>query len=158
MELFDVFAGALLAMLATSLGALLILLIRKIEGPLYSAMLAFAGGVMFFSAAEMLRGAFLTTEAAIIATGLVLGLAFILVLERSIPHLHILIRKKKITPAKTKAALISGTITLHNMPEGLAIASAFATSGPLGGLWHPQSRCRISPRGLPFPPRSRATG
>jgi ZIP family zinc transporter len=37
-------------------------------------------------------------------------------------------------PSKKKAAMVYGTITLHNVPEGFAIASAFAGSSPLGWL------------------------
>lgn len=43
-------------------------------------------------------------------------------------------RKTSISDSKKKAALIAGTITIHNLPEGFAIASSFAQSNPLGWL------------------------
>ncbi|MEM4272086.1 MAG: ZIP family metal transporter [Candidatus Bilamarchaeaceae archaeon] len=130
----EVFAGAFIAMLATSLGAALVLFIKKIDCHLYSFMLAFAAGIMFFSAWEMANESLLSTVPEIVGLGVAVGIAFIALLERFIPHLHMIIRKKEITTSKKKATLLVGTITLHNVPEGLAIASAFAASGPLGWL------------------------
>lgn len=130
----EVFAGAFVAMLATSVGAALVLLVKRTDCHFYSFMLAFAAGVMFFSAWEMVNESLVGTSLEVVLLGVAVGIAFIAILERFIPHIHMLVRKKEITASKKKAALLVGTITLHNLPEGLAIASAFAASGPLGWL------------------------
>lgn len=148
MAFSDLFLGALCAMLATSLGAALILFFRRIGTFTQSAMLSFAAGVMCFSTAEMLlqahqKGGDLTT-----VLGLATGLCAVLIIERTIPHIHLHIKKEKIEKHKKKAALLAGTVSIHNIPEGIAIASAFAGSTQLG--WTVASSIAIQdvPEGL----------
>jgi len=62
------------------------------------------------------------------------GVLVFFTLEKLIPHIHFLIKKEKIKSAHKRALLLAGTITLHNIPEGFAIASAFAGSNTLGWL------------------------
>lgn len=131
---YEVFAGAFVAMLATMFGAALILFMKNKDCKLHSFMLAFAGGVMAFSAVEMLVQANGSVGLPSAFLGLSIGIAVIALMGRFIPHVHMLIRKKEIEQSKKKAALLAGTITLHNIPEGLSIAAAFAASGPLGWL------------------------
>ena len=129
----ELLLAALAAALATSLGALGVLLFRKISGTTYTALLAFSAGLMAFTAVEMFSEARAAGD--ILAFGgVVLGVAAILLLEKLIPHIHLWVRRKHITPEKKKVALVVGTVTLHNIPEGFAIASAFAGSTPLGWL------------------------
>jgi ZIP family zinc transporter len=56
------------------------------------------------------------------------------IFERSLPHLHLMLRGNEMPAAKRKAVFLAGTITLHNIPEGFAIACAFADSTTLGWL------------------------
>ncbi|OIO22903.1 hypothetical protein AUJ65_04885 [Candidatus Micrarchaeota archaeon CG1_02_51_15] len=58
----------------------------------------------------------------------------LLIVEKFLPCLHLAVRKTSLYPSKQKVALIAGTITIHDVPEGPAIASAFAADGPLGWL------------------------
>ncbi|MFH1247413.1 MAG: ZIP family metal transporter, partial [Candidatus Micrarchaeota archaeon] len=50
------------------------------------------------------------------------------------PHIHAKIRGRELATSRKKAFLLAGTVTLHNIPEGLAIGAAFAGSAPLGWL------------------------
>ena len=134
MAFADLVLGALAALLATTLGSLLIFGYRRISGLTHSAMLALAAGVMAYSAIEMLGQAHNSAGDFVLASGFAIGLAGIFILERTLPHIHMIIRRKEIEHAKKKAALLAGTITIHNIPEGFAIASAFASSTPLGWL------------------------
>ncbi len=134
MAFADLVLGALAAMLATTLGALLIFGYRRISGLTHSAMLALAAGVMAYSAVEMLSQVHNSSGDFVLVAGFAIGLAGIFILERTLPHIHMVIRKREIEHAKKKAALLAGTITIHNIPEGVAIASAFASSTPLGWL------------------------
>lgn len=130
----ELFLGALAAALATSFGALGVLIFKKIGGKTYSALLSFSAGLMAYTAIEMLSESQEAAGDLMAFAGLVLGVVVILILERLIPHVHLWVRKKQITPEKKKVALVVGTVTLHNVPEGFAIASAFAGSTPLGWL------------------------
>jgi ZIP family zinc transporter len=81
-------------------------------------------------------------------TGFVLGVAALVVFEKTLPHIHFLLRKKELAHPKKKVALIAGTITLHNIPEGVAIAAAFASSTPLGWLVTSAIALQDIPEGL----------
>jgi ZIP family zinc transporter len=58
------------------------------------------------------------------------------------------LRKSELSHTKRKAALVAGIITLHNVPEGFAIASAFAGSTQLGWLVAASMALQDIPEGL----------
>lgn len=126
--------GALMAAIATSIGAFSIIFfkIKCEEG--YSKLLAFAAGVMGFSAVEMFSQSHSVSGDVTAIAGMIVGIAVLFLAEKSIPHMHRLVKKSEIEKSKKKAALIAGAITIHNVPEGFAIAAAFAGSNPLGWL------------------------
>ena len=124
--------AGLVVLIATSAGALAVLLLKKLDGQRYAFLLAFSGGVMAFSAVEMLTESHHTSGDIGVLAGFMAGVAILMISERLLPHIHMHIKKKELTDSKKKAALIAGTIALHNIPEGLAIATAFASSAPLG--------------------------
>ena len=132
MAFFDLSLGALMALLATSLGAFVVLFLGGISRKGSSVMLAFAAGVMAYSAVEMLGQSHRSAGDAAMLLGFLAGLALVMIGERALPHIHRHIRKKDLADSKKKAMLIAGTITIHNLPEGFAIATAFAASTPLG--------------------------
>ena len=65
---------------------------------------------------------------------LIVGMIVFLILDKLMPHAHLVLTGNKMPHVKRKVALLVGTITIHNIPEGFAIASAFATSSSLGWL------------------------
>ena len=89
---------------------------------------------MGFSVVEMFLKAHSLSGDLPTLLGFLAGLISILLFERWLPHIHLAIRKKEMSNSKKKAALVAGTISIHNIPEGFAIASAFAQSNPLGFL------------------------
>ncbi len=131
---FDLILGAGIAMLATSLGALGVLAFKHIEKRVYPLLLSFSAGVMIYSACEMLLESHSIAGYGTAITGLASGLFLFFIIEKILPHAHMLMRKKKLNNSKKRALLLAGTITLHNIPEGFAIASAFAGSAQLGWL------------------------
>lgn len=130
----DIFLGAGLAFLATALGAAGVFAFRKLDRATYPAIASFCGGVMAFSALEMLIGSHALAGDAGAFLGLLAGFMAFLLLERVLPHAHVVLKKEGGHGHKKKAILLAGTITLHNIPEGFAIASAFATAPGLGWL------------------------
>ena len=132
MAFIDLALGAAAVLLATSAGSFATLLIKNIGERRKSAMLAFAAGVMAYSAFEMLGQSHQSAGDITMLIGFFSGIVLIMISERIIPHIHHHVKKEKIGDEKKKALLVAGTITLHNLPEGFAVATAFATSTPLG--------------------------
>ena len=134
MVLSDVLAGAFVVFIATALGALGVLAIRRLGKRGYSVMLAFAAGTMAFTSIEMALQSHQAGGDAMLIGGLLCGIMLILLTEHALPHIHMHMKKEELKDSKKKAILMSGSIALHNIPEGLSIASAFAASGPFGWL------------------------
>lgn len=148
MAFIDVFLGALAAMAATSAGSLLVVFFRKVKAKVHALMLTFAAGVMFFSVIGMLESSYQTAGLEIVILGVAAGFALLRIMEKTIPHVHLLVRKREIESGKKKAALLMGAITLHNIPEGFSIAAAFADSVPLGWLVTVSMALQDIPEGL----------
>ena len=68
------------------------------------------------------------------AGGFILGAAFLFVLDQIIPHLHpnTNVREGLASQSKRTTMLISA-VTLHNIPEGMAVGLAFALAAQNGG-------------------------
>jgi ZIP family zinc transporter len=127
--------ATLFTWLVTALGAGLVFFFKTINRKVLDAMLGFAAGVMiaasFWSllapAIEMAEGSGL--PAWIPATvGFLMGGAFLWVADKIIPHLHLGFPMEEAEGIKTswrRSILLVLAITLHNIPEGLAVGVAF---------------------------------
>ncbi len=124
-------AQALLASLfswgMTALGASLVLLTRRPRADLMDALLALGAGVMLASAffsllapAIDLAGRIGQSPWLIACTGFLLGGCALMALARAIP-----------LGEHSRPAMLVASITLHNIPEGLAIGVAFAADAPI---------------------------
>lgn len=119
----------------TGLGAALVFFFKKMNRKVFDGMLGFTGGVMvaasFWSllapGIEMSDGeGFMKTIPAVVGFGL--GAIFIFGLDKVLPHLHVnfkMDRKEGIKTDWHKSVLLTLAITLHNIPEGLAIGVLF---------------------------------
>ncbi len=134
MDFFAFLPAALLVLAATSLGAFGILAFRKIGRVGHAVMLSFSAGVMGFSVLELLANSHSSAGDATAVLGFLSGLVFLVAIDRALPHIHLLMGRKKLELSSKKAALLAGSISLHNIPEGIAVASAFAGSPALGWL------------------------
>lgn len=148
MGFIEMLYGAGLALAATSFGSFAVVLFRQDTiKKYYPLILSFCAGVMTFSIGEMLNASHIMFGDLFALLGFTLGSMLLVILERLLPHSHIGVN----TPSphsKRKTAMIVGAITLHNIPEGFAIASAFAGSASLGWLVTASIAFQDIPEGL----------
>jgi len=68
------------------------------------------------------------------AGGFILGVFFLFGLDQIVPHLHPFANVREGLPSKSKrTTLLISAITLHNIPEGMAVGLAFALAAQNGG-------------------------
>ena len=119
----------------TALGASVVFLFREIDRKILDAMLGFAAGVMIAAsywsllapAIELAKDSTLPTWMPALI-GFLAGGGFLWVLDRMLPHLHLGFPMEEAEGIKTtwrRSVLLVLAITLHNIPEGLAVGVAF---------------------------------
>jgi zinc transporter, ZIP family len=130
------FVASLAAGLVTALGALPVLFGKDISPRVSDAMLGFAAGVMlaasFFSliipGLEIAKGIFAHQWAAalVVTAGVLLGAVFVGLLNEIIPHEHFIQgREGPESEQVGRVWLFVLAITIHNLPEGLAVGVGF---------------------------------
>lgn len=128
--------GGLLTWSLTLLGTLPVLFVRRVDRRFMDGMMGAAGGIMVAAACWSLLVPALETGGALRAVaGLALGAAATWLLDRAIPHLHPEFPDEATAegPHVTwrRSTLLIAAITIHNLPEGLAVGLGFG-SGDLG--------------------------
>ncbi len=129
----------------TALGASGVLLRRSFPRTLLDAMLGFAAGVMIAASFWSLLAPAIEMAAAQgmipwipAAAGFALGTAFLWAADQTLPHLHPFQPDSQAEGPPTtweRTTLLVTAITLHNIPEGLAVGVAFgAAANALGGI------------------------
>lgn len=131
----NIFVALMIPFLGTSLGASCVFFLKDRLNPLVQkALLGFASGVMVAASVwsllipamemseELGKLSFLPA-----AVGFSLGILFLLVMDRIIPHLHLNEEKPEGLPSKLKkTTMLVLAVTLHNIPEGMAVGVVFA--------------------------------
>lgn len=132
------FLATFITYLLTMVGALSVFLFKKVNEKVMSLMFGFGAGVMiaasFFSLIlPALNQLQLNSDNKyswlIIVFGFLCGGLFILLIDLIMPHVHI--NSNQCEGIKTKFSrkvLLVLSITLHNIPEGMAIGVAFASA------------------------------
>lgn len=127
--------------LMTSLGAAVVFLFRKqIGAAIQRIFLGFAAGVMIAASVwSLLIPAIEEAEAAgwigwiPAAGGFLLGVGFLILMDSLLPHLHIGAAKPEGVSASWKrTTLLVFAVTLHNIPEGMAVGLSFALASQHG--------------------------
>ena len=122
----------------TALGAAAVFMTRTFNRKILDWMLGFAGGVMIAASFwSLLAPAIEMSEDQPLpvwfpaVTGFLLGGVFLRGIDRVLPHLHLnapIEQAEGIQTAWQRAVLLVLAITLHNIPEGLAIGVAFGAA------------------------------
>ncbi|MDY4888264.1 MAG: ZIP family metal transporter [Sphaerochaetaceae bacterium] len=127
--------GLAIPLLGTTLGAAMVFFLRKeMSTELQRLLLGFASGVMIAASvwSLLLPSIDMAMEAGVIAwlpalVGFLAGNAFLLILDRIIPHLHLNSDKPEGHSSQLKkSAMLVLAVTLHNIPEGMAVGVVFA--------------------------------
>ncbi len=141
-EFFKQFHPVIQALLAgiftwaiTACGAGAVFTTKKFSQKILDAMLGFAGGVMIAASFwSLLNPAIEMSQDHVIgrwfpaAVGFLMGAGFLGLIDKVLPHLHIGYPQNEAEGIKTswlRSTLLVLAISLHNIPEGLAIGVAF---------------------------------
>lgn len=130
--------GILLPLLGTMLGASMVFFMkREMPDRLQKALLGFASGVMVAASVwslllpsmEMGGGEGLASVLPA-AVGFLLGIGFLLLVDMLTPHLHVGATRAEGPRAHlSRTAMLALAVTIHNLPEGMAVGVVFAGSG-----------------------------
>ena len=127
--------GIMIPFLGTAAGAACVFFMKGQIRPLVQKMLlGFASGVMVAAsvwsllmpsmdmAADMGKFAFVPA-----AVGFLLGIAFLLAMDHLVPHLHMGCEEPEgLKSSWKKTTMLVLAVTLHNIPEGMAVGVVFA--------------------------------
>ena len=131
----NVAIGILIPFFGTALGSATVFFMKdKINVKLQKLLLGFASGVMIAASVWSLiipciemaesQGKVAWAPAAV---GFLLGMGFLLALDSIIPHLHLNSKEPEGVKSKLKkSTMLVLAVTLHNIPEGMAVGVVFA--------------------------------
>lgn len=131
----NLFLGILTPFIGTTAGAACVFFLRKgIKQTLQKGLLGFAAGVMVAASIWSLlipsmelvedMGKLSVIPAAV---GFVIGIIFLLSMDKVIPHLHLDSKKPEgMKSSWKKTTMLMLAVTLHNIPEGMAVGVVFA--------------------------------
>lgn len=113
-----------------ALGSGLVFFIPGYNQKVLDAMLGFAAGVMiaasFFSL--LIPALEKSNDSIVVFFGFVLGALFLFLLDKVIPHMHTFSKEKEGPDSSLQRSyLLMLAMTIHNIPEGLAVGVAFGS-------------------------------
>ncbi|MCF8078006.1 MAG: ZIP family metal transporter [Desulfobacterales bacterium] len=134
--IYQALMATLFTWLTTAMGAALVFFFKSINRNLLNGMLGFAAGVMIAAsywsllapAIEMAEAESTLPAWIPAAAGFLAGGAFIWIVDQLLPHLHLGYPTKEAEGPPTtwrRSILLVLAITIHNIPEGLAVGVAF---------------------------------
>ncbi len=130
-----IFGGLLLPFLGTSLGAACVFCMRRdMRQSIQRSLTGFAAGIMTAASIWSLLIPSIEQEKSMgrmaffpAAAGFMLGIFFLLLLDKLIPHLHMNSNESEGPQTHlTRSTKLVLAVTLHNLPEGMAVGAVFA--------------------------------
>jgi zinc transporter, ZIP family len=130
-----VFLGLAIPLAGTTLGAAMVFVMRReMSANLQKLLLGFASGVMIAASVWSLLIPAIEMEEAVggvawvpAVVGFLAGIGFLLVLDMVIPHLHMYAKNPEGLHVRLrKTFMLVLAVTLHNIPEGMAVGVVFA--------------------------------
>lgn len=127
--------GLIIPLLGTMLGSAFVFLMKgEMSLRLQKSLLGFASGVMVAASVWSLLIPAMDMEAdkgtlsvLPVAVGFLLGIGFLFLIDELTPHLHIGTDKPEgMTSRLSKTTMIALAVTIHNLPEGMAVGVVFA--------------------------------
>jgi ZIP family zinc transporter len=119
----------------TALGASLVFLFKSMSRKVLDTMLGFTGGVMIAASYWSLLSPAITMSENLpvpqwlpAASGFFCGALFLFCMDKTLPHLHLnfnVLESEGVRTNWNKTILLVMAITLHNIPEGLAVGIGF---------------------------------
>jgi ZIP family zinc transporter len=141
--ILQAFLATVFTWFMTAVGASLVFGLKSMSRRVVDLMLGFAAGVMIAASVwSLLVPAIDLAEADGLPgwmpalVGFICGGIFLFAVDRVLPHLHPGLssdRAEGIRTSWSRSALLVAAITLHNIPEGLAVGVAFAAAAQAGG-------------------------
>jgi len=138
--IFQALLATLFTWLLTALGSAMVFFFKEVKRKVLDSMLGFAAGVMIAASFwSLLAPAIaMAEESGVIPwvpalVGFLMGGLALRLIDRFLPHLHLGLPMDQAEGVKTswhRSVLLVLAITLHNIPEGLAVGVAF------GALYH----------------------
>lgn len=121
------------------MGAATIFLVKTVNRKMLDTLMGFAAGVMIAASYWSLLGPSIDLGAELgvepswlpAAGGFGLGAVFVFLLDKTLPHLHPELSRGLAEGPKTnwrQTILMVSAITIHNIPEGLAVGVAFGAA------------------------------
>lgn len=132
----NVFIGILIPFVGTTLGAAAVFMMRKnISDKMQSILSGFAAGIMIAASIWSLLIPCIDASSTLgrlsfipALIGFWLGILFLLLLDHVIPHLHwVTDDSEGINSHLSKTAMLVLAVTIHNIPEGMAVGVVFAS-------------------------------
>ena len=124
---------------ATALGAAMVFFFRgDLPARIHRIFLGFAAGVMIAASvwSLLIPAMEMAAEQSVLpswlpaAGGFVLGGLFLMLLDRVLPHIHANSQEKEgLSSSFKRTTMLVLAVTLHNIPEGLAVGLAFGLAG-----------------------------
>ena len=132
---WTILLGILIPFVGTTLGSAMVFFMRReMNGRVQKALLGFASGVMIAASvwSLLIPAIEMSEEQSNIAwvpaaIGFLLGIGFLLLLDTLTPHIHLTEEEPEgIKADLKKTTMLVLAVTLHNIPEGMAVGVTFA--------------------------------
>lgn len=133
--------GTLFTWGLTALGSALVFPFANVSKKVFNGLLGFSAGVMIAASFwSLLNPAIILAEEQGMnpvlqaSLGFLSGGLFILLIDKYLPHMHVMTKHEEgIKTSWRRSVLLVLAITLHNIPEGLAVGVAFGYAATLTG-------------------------